>query len=72
MRAKFYLWVWQDVLYDYTSGMAFAIARTAEEAASLVQASGACGEWDGVLLDGQAPQQHPLNQPFGYHIHGGG
>ena len=35
-RKKLKLYVWEDVLRDYTSGIAFALAESPEEARELV------------------------------------
>ncbi len=36
MAKKQYLWIWDDVLTDYSSGIMFAIAPTAEEAREII------------------------------------
>jgi hypothetical protein len=74
------LFVWEDVFADYTSGCAFAIAETKEQASELA----------GVGLWGWHPplnhyphssvfelmstdcKEHPLDRPFGFAIYGGG
>jgi hypothetical protein len=69
--------VWEDVLTDYTSGMAFAIASSKEEAALLAMNTESRFKRD---MDDDLVQElintdcsvHPLNKPYGNHVFGGG
>ena len=71
---KFSLYVWEGVLCDYTCGIAFAIARSTEEAREQI-----------MLREGHMPRDYyerelpdegvqvfPLNQPVGFAAGGGG
>ena len=62
------LYVWQDVLYDYTPGIMFAIASSAEEARSLL-----LKECDYIPKEdlAKAPEELPLNTPCAYYVWGG-
>ena len=42
MKKKLKLFVWQDVLTDYTSGIAFAIAETEQEARGMLLKEESC------------------------------
>ena len=73
------LHVWEDVLADYTGGMAFAIASSKEEAALLAMNNDSRFKYD--LDDGSVKELlrteegysvHPLNKPYGNHVFGGG
>lgn len=63
------LYLWQDVLCDYTSGCAFAIAESKEEAILLV--AGYSGYILDELLAGEC-EERELDQPFGFSRGGGG
>lgn len=53
-RKKLKLYVWHDVLADWTAGVAYALARSSEEAKELLIKSGLSEtRWNGLLLDGQ-------------------
>ena len=73
------LHVWEDVLADWTSGMAFAIASSKEEAALLAMNNDprfkydSDDDWVQELLNAQEGYSvHPLNKPYGNHMTGGG
>jgi hypothetical protein len=63
------LYIWHDVLTDYTSGMAVALARNVEEARGLLAASGAYWGTDDLAKE---PEVHPVNEPFCDYVRGGG
>ena len=63
------LYLWHDVLCDYTAGMAFAVAHSVEEARGLLVASEAY--WGSSDLKSD-PEVHELDQPFCAYVHGGG
>ena len=69
MKRKLALYVWNDVLKDYTPGMAVAIAASKGEAA--VVAAGASHTVLEELLAADC-DVIPLNKPWGTYIHGGG
>ena len=73
------LHVWEDVLADYTSGMAFAIASSKEEAALLAMNNDprfkydSDDDWVQELVNAESGYSvHPLNKPYGNHMTGGG
>jgi hypothetical protein len=73
------LHVWEDVLADYTSGMAFAIAGSKEEAALLAMNNDPRFQFDEedsmvqeLLNATEGYSVHPLNKPYGNHVTGGG
>ena len=63
------LYLWREVLWDYSHGMAFAIAHSAEEARGLLVASDAYWGSDDLK---QEPEVHELTEPFCAYVHGGG
>ena len=73
------LHVWEDVLADWTGGMAFAIAGSKEEAAMLAMNNDprfpteADDEHVQELINTEEGYSvHPLNKPYGNHVFGGG
>lgn len=62
------LYVWEDVLTDYTSGIAFALAESIEQAREVIREKG-LSEFRMNELDGD-----PLvvEQPEGFYFYGGG
>ena len=62
------LYVWQNVLYDYTPGIMFAIASSVEEARSLL-----LKECDYIPEEdlAKAPEELSLNTPCAYYLWGG-
>jgi hypothetical protein len=70
------LFVWEGVLTDWTSGMAFAIARTKEEAANLaikgLRNDEMFCEYSLAELLESPCSEFKLNKPIGAHVHGGG
>ena len=67
------LYVWRDVLRDYTPGIAFAIAGSPDEARGLIIRTvtddvGYCNGSD-FAAD---PEVHDLSEPFAGFVHGGG
>lgn len=71
-RRKAYLWVWEGVLTDYTSGVAFSLAPTVEEAVAAVKKAGCDyeGHWEGTKLDGVEPFK--VSKTTGFYCWGGG
>lgn len=63
------LYLWRDVLCDYTCGMAFAIASSANEARGMLVASEA---YFGSGDLAKEPEVHELTEPFCAYVHGGG
>lgn len=74
---KYKLYVWEDVLQDYTSGIAFAVARSPEEARDKIATAYAVGfghqddEYIRKHLAG-APDEYELAASPGFALHGGG
>lgn len=66
---KLQLYVWRKVLADWTSGVAFALAESPEQAADLLKAKLPEAHWDGIKLDGQSPQEY--DQPTCGYVYGG-
>lgn len=64
------LYLWRDVLYDYTAGMAFAVAASAEEARGLLAGCPDAYWGSGDLA--REPEVHELTGPFCAYVHGGG
>ncbi len=67
------LYLWRDVLRDYTPGIAFAIAGSPDEARGLIiravtDGSGYCDGSD-FAAD---PEAHDLSEPFAAYVTGGG
>ena len=60
-RKKLKLYVWDGVLTDWTSGIAFALATSPEEAKQMLIEQGGFKEeyhWNGLLFDGQNYTEH--------------
>lgn len=66
-KEKLKLFVWEDFSPDYTSGLAFAIAHTTEEAMAKVIESRGYEVYDWGTLS-----IHPLNEVFAKCVSGGG
>jgi hypothetical protein len=67
------MFVWKDVLIDYTSGLAVAHARNIAQAkALLIKAGISESNWNGYLLDGQEAQVTPADKPGAAFVYGGG
>jgi len=62
------LYVWENVLTDYTSGIMFALANSVEEARGLILAK---GDYPQVFED-LDPEPKVYDTPVGYQIWGGG
>ena len=62
------LYVWEDVLTDYTSGIAFALAESIEQAREAIREKG-LSDYRMKDLDSD-----PLvvEQPEGFYLYGGG
>lgn len=64
------LYVWEPVLTDWTSGIAFALARSPQEAkAKLLDAGLGEHHWKGTKLDGVEPEV--VEAPAGFYCYGG-
>ena len=64
-----HLYLWRDVLRDWTPGMAFAIAASPAEARGLLLATGEFWDAQGLAAE---PEVHELDKPFAALCHGGG
>ena len=70
-RKKLKLYVWDGVLTDYTDGVAYALARSPEEAKELLMKAGIRDQyWNGLKLDGQDYQEY--DGPVAGFVYGGG
>ena len=61
------LYVWTDFSPDYTSGLAFALAKSEDEARALI-----IHEYGFTPSDWGTLKVHDLNTPFGQAVSGGG
>lgn len=50
------LYVWENVLTDYTSGMVVVLARDDDEAAAKLQEQGYSDICEGLVIDGVEPE----------------
>lgn len=67
-RKRLSLFVWADCFYDYSAGLAFALAHDAEEARALIVEK--IGYTHGDLA--QAPQVFEVDgPPVAFYVHGG-
>lgn len=64
------LYVWEDVMYNYTEGIAFALAETEEEARELI----AGREYGSMFVREcfDTPPTHVYTTAVGYCMPGGG
>lgn len=67
---KYKLYVWEDVLSDYTSGIAFAVAKSPEEAREKVMKVLGGGSYLRDELAG-APGEYELDTSPGFALYGG-
>lgn len=70
MARKLKLYVWENVLADWTAGMAVALAYSPEDAKEQLMKAGLKHTWDGVKLDGVSPVE--VEKPAGFFCYGGG
>lgn len=63
------LYVWHNVFYDYTAGIAFALAKSPEHARELI-AEGSGYGLETVLRE-LAAEPEVYDQPWGHAISGG-
>ena len=68
IKKKRYLFVWENVLSDYTSGMAFAVAPDYETALKLINKKRG---YD-LCLPLDNCTKIPLTKNYGNYIYGGG
>ena len=66
------LFIWREVFCDYTCGIAFAIAKNKEEAMELILMDSGLRENHIGEFQGNEPEIHNLNEPFGTYVFGGG
>ena len=69
-RGKLRLYVWENVLCDYTCGVMFALAYSMDEARELCKKSADGGSWVDEQLAAE-PVVHE-NEPYGLAVWGGG
>ena len=67
MNKHLRLYVWPDVFTDYTSGIAFALAPSADEARKLINRAMGCDNLSDLLKE-----PHVYNSPVGFGQRGGG
>jgi len=65
------LFVWKDVFTDYTSGIAFAIAKNKEEAIECAIGDEPGKEWKANELRNAECEEHSLKKSYGGHVVGG-
>jgi hypothetical protein len=63
------LFVWEDVLIDYTSGVMFALAESVEEARSLIIEK--CGYIPDKDLAKEPHVYNPATEKMGFYLWGG-
>ena len=69
------LFVWEDVLSDYTSGIAFALARTESEARALINEKVGYRREDGTIDDSETrhwDKPKIYTTKIAYALYGGG
>ncbi len=66
MRKKLRLYLWTEVLCDYTHGVMFALATSPEEARKLLLET--CSY---LPADELAREPQEIESPFAYHLWGG-
>ena len=62
-----FMFVWEDVLCDYTCGMVCVLARTVDEALELVKKK---GEWEYKEIKNKTPKV--ISKPEAFISYGGG
>jgi hypothetical protein len=71
MSMKLYLW--EGVLCDYTAGVMFALAESADEARELIRKD---PKWIALPVSEEELKTRPkvlrTDRPFGFHLYGGG
>ena len=66
------LYVWRNIWCDHTCGVAFALARTPNDARQLIVAAMSYGPEDTWLTDHLDAEPEVYEQPFGFGVMGGG
>jgi hypothetical protein len=66
LSRKLKLYVWRDVYTDYTPGVAFALAENAEQARQMIV------DQVNYVDPGLAKAPEEYDEPFAYHLYGGG
>lgn len=64
------LYVWTDVLTDYTSGIMFALAPSVDHARMIISRDMGCSGIHADLL--KEPDVYPVTKAAGFHVWGGG
>lgn len=67
MRKKIKLYVWEDVLCDYTCGMICILAHNLEEARELLEK-----KYPGYYLDEFGKKYRVITEPEAFAVYGGG
>lgn len=65
MRKNYKLFLWENVLSDWTEGVAFAIARNSEEARDIICKDAEC------IRDDLQDEPVVITKKFGFHLSGG-
>ena len=67
------LYVWEGVLQDYTPGIAFTLASTADEARNLIATSLGGSEYIQKMIKKElAGRPRVFTKPIGFGLYGGG
>ena len=66
------LYIWRGIRTDYTDGIAFAVARTKEEAIEAIHKISKGWEWEAYAGELLAIEPEVHDPPFGGWISGGG
>lgn len=72
MRTEMKLYVWDEVLTDYTDGIMFAVATSVDEARAAVLANGGEGLMSVEQDLKKEPKVYDLDKPHGQFLYGGG
>ena len=66
------MFVWRNVLTDYTNGIAIAMARTEKEARKVILRDAPDFAQEELTRDIAGPPDHIYDKPHGVHCWGGG
>lgn len=72
-RKRLFLYVWENVLTDYASGVMFALAENVEQARALIRAcEGVSPASRGLLNTDLLAEPRVISRPEGFAVWGGG
>ncbi len=69
---KLKLFVWEDVLEDYTCGIMFALAESVDQAREMIKAKNPNYEDDRIMKRDLKTDPKIIDQPEGFYSYGGG